>query len=372
MTVSTGFRGLLREQKIIVCCGAGGVGKTTTAAATALAAARLGRRVLVLTIDPSKRLAETLGVSRNPPVPVALDPARLVAMGIAGPGSLDAWLLDPKLVSDDSVKRIIKDPAEQARFLSNRIYQQVSSMVAGMHEYTAMKALHQLVTEGKYDLVVLDTPPSRNALDFLDAPRRLARLLDGKVFQALLPRKGGLIARAASRLVDRISVTVFGPEFGAELTESIGTFSSLFLQLGGEVNAMRDLLSQPECAFVLVCSPAEETLAEVQFFREKSSELGLPFRGFVLNRSRAADDQRVLPGPELLPPDAGPDAKSGWTKLAVLARAEYAAAERDRRLLGALIERAGPDAVALAVPSLPAGADDVATLVAVADVLAGH
>src|SRR4051812_3115558 len=145
---------LIRNRRVIVCCGAGGVGKTTTAAALSLAAARAGRRVLVLTIDPSKRLAETLGVSRNPPTPVAVPPDRQIAAGIHAPASLDAWMLDPKLVADESVRRLTKNPEDAERVLGNRIYQQVSSMVAGMHEYTAMEALHRLVNEGRYDLVV--------------------------------------------------------------------------------------------------------------------------------------------------------------------------------------------------------------------------
>src|SRR5262249_19564947 len=136
---------LVRGQRIIVCCGAGGVGKTTTAAALALAGARLGRRVLVLTIDPSRRLAETLGVTRNPPKPVRLPEDRLTQAEIVPPATLEAWMLDPKLVSDEAVRRLVKNDAEADRVLQNRIYQHVTAMVAGMHEYTAMEALHRFV-----------------------------------------------------------------------------------------------------------------------------------------------------------------------------------------------------------------------------------
>jgi anion-transporting ArsA/GET3 family ATPase len=356
--------------RIVVCCGAGGVGKTTTAAALAIAAARAGRRVLVLTIDPSRRLAETLGVSRNPVAPVSVPRDRLAAAGITPPAGLDAWMLDPKLVADESVRRIVQRPEELQKILDNRIYQEVSAMVAGMHEYTAMEALHRFVSEGRYDLVVLDTPPSRNALDFLEAPRRLSRFVDGKVFQAFLPRKGSLLTKAASKLIERIFVTVFGEEFGGELTTFMATFSSVFASLSLDVTAMRQFLGGPDVAFLLVSSPAAATVTEVHFFKDKTQELGLPFKGFVLNRSRACGGARSFPGETLLPADAGPAARSGLLKLQRLALAEQAAAARDRTLLGELSERAGAQAVAVALPDLPLGADDMSTLVTVANVLA--
>ena len=162
------------NKRIIVCCGAGGVGKTTTSAALALAAARAGRKVLVLTIDPSKRLAETLGVDRNSPEPTRLPEDRERAAGITGPGELSAWMLDPRLVSDQAVRKLVKDPADQEKLLAHPVYDQITSMIAGMQEYTAMEALYQFVETGRYDLVVLDTPPSRNALNFLEAPSRLS------------------------------------------------------------------------------------------------------------------------------------------------------------------------------------------------------
>ena len=285
---------LIRNRKVIVCCGAGGVGKTTTAAALALAAARAGRRVLVLTIDPSRRLAETLGVSRNPPTPVAVPADRQAAAGIHAPASLDAWMLDPKLVADESVRRLTKTPEDAERVLSNRIYQQVSSMVAGMHEYTAMEALHRLVTEGRYDLVVLDTPPSRHALDFLEAPRRLSGLVDSSALQAFLPRRDSLVARAASRVIEKILGAVFGDEFAQELVSFMITFSGIFSALNVDVNDMRTFLSGPEVAFLLVTSPAPETLAEAHFFQDKTRELGLPFPRLRAQPQPGAQHQQAL------------------------------------------------------------------------------
>ena len=361
---------LLRTRKIIVCCGAGGVGKTTTAAALSLAAARAGRRVLVLTIDPSKRLAETLGVSRNPPTPVRLPADRQAAAGIVAPASLDAWMLDPKLVADDSVRRLTKNPADAEKVLNNRIYQQLSAMVAGMHEYTAMEALHRLVSEGRYDLVVLDTPPSRHALDFLEAPRRLSRLIEGRAIQAFLPRADSLVARAASKVIQKILGAVFGDEFAIELVTFMSLFSGIFTALNLDVNTMRAFLSGPDVAFLLVTSPAPATLVEAHFFQDKTRELELPFRGFVLNRSRARSTDRRFPDEAILGAHATLEAKTGLGKLQALACVEQEAAVKDAALLLELKGRAGKNATAIAIPELPQGADDMGTLITIADVLA--
>jgi anion-transporting ArsA/GET3 family ATPase len=361
---------ILREKRVIVCCGAGGVGKTTTAAALALAAARIGRRVLVLTIDPSRRLAETLGVSSNPREPVKLPQDRMKAAEITPPAVLEAWMLDAKLVSDEAVRRLVKSPEDQEKVLQNRVYQHVTSMVAGMHEYTAMEALHGFVQEGRYDLVILDTPPSRHALDFLEAPGRLSRFLDGGIFRLFLPKEGGIFHRAAGKVIARVLSGVFGDEFAGELTVFFAVFKPIFAALSGNVSRMREFLSRSDVAFLLVTSPAAAALTEVHFFQRKTSELGLPFRGFILNRSHARDEDRVFPDERLLPAGASDDARSGLAKLAGLARSEQALGERDRILLEDLASRAGAGALAVALPNLPQGADDMRTLLTIANVLA--
>ena len=360
---------LLREKRIIVCCGAGGVGKTTTAAALSLAAARAGRRVLVLTIDPSKRLAQTLGVTRNPPEPVPIPKERLELAGIKAPASLHAWMLDHKLVADNSVRRLTKTPEEAERVLGNRIYQQASTMVAGMHEYTAMEALHRLVGSGDYDLVVLDTPPSRHALEFLEAPRKLSRLIDSRAINAFLPKSDGFVARAASKVIQRVLGAVFGDEFAGEFVTFLSLFSGIFQALNVDVNQMRELLSGPDVAFLLVSSPAPTTLTEAHFFQEKARELGLPFRGFVLNRSRALDVKKRMPDAKLAAA-AGAELAGAIEKLQAAAKVELELAGHDVALLRDLETRAGEDATAIALPELPEGADDMSTLISVADVLA--
>jgi anion-transporting ArsA/GET3 family ATPase len=360
---------LIRNKRIIVCCGAGGVGKTTTAAAISLAAARAGRRVLVLTIDPSRRLAETLGVSRNPPEPVMVPLDRQRAAGIRPPATLEAWMLDHKLVADSAVRRLTRTPAEADKVLDNRIYQQVSSMVAGMHEYTAMEALYRLTGSGRYDLVVLDTPPSRHALDFLEAPRRLSKLIDSRALHAFIPRSDSLVSRAASKVIHTILAAVFGEEFAQEFLGFLGTFSGIFQSLNVDVNEMRRFLGADDVAFLLVTSPQPATLVEAHFFQDKTRELELPLRAFILNRSRALNVDRPLPEVSMLGAEADAQGRAAMEKLQALARVELELAGRDVALLRDLQTRAGTSAIALALPELPQGADDLGTLLTVADVL---
>ncbi len=176
---------MVRDKSIVICCGSGGVGKTTTAAAFALRAAQLGRRACVVTIDPARRLANSLGLDALTNRPTRIDGP--------WPGELHALMLDPKGTFDDLVQRY-SDSAEQAEDIKvNRIYRNLTGTLSGTQEYMAMEKLFELVEEGGFDLVVVDTPPSRNALDFLDAPRRLTHFLENRLFQALMmPTRAGL------------------------------------------------------------------------------------------------------------------------------------------------------------------------------------
>jgi anion-transporting ArsA/GET3 family ATPase len=359
---------LVQTKRAIICCGAGGVGKTTMSASLAVAAARLGRRVLVLTIDPSRRLAETLGVSRHPLEPIALSSERLRAAGIQPPGSLDAWMLDPKLVSDESVRRFAKDDGAVQSLLKNRIYLQATQMVTGLHEYTAVKALHRFITEGVYDLVVLDTPPSRNALDFLDAPSRFSGFFDSGVFKLFMPKTTGLFGRAAGRLVNRVLSGVFGEDFANEMSGFLGAFASLFGALNADFREIREFLTTDKVSFLLVTSPAEAALAEAHFFHDRIITLGYPFAGFILNRS-SARVEKEFPRPAVLPDDATPALRSAIEKLKRLARIEHLQAESDRGVLASLGLRSGAHAFAVPLPDMPKGASDIATLSAIADLV---
>ncbi|MCC7440400.1 MAG: AAA family ATPase [Bdellovibrionales bacterium] len=349
------LRGLAATRTIIVCCGAGGVGKTTTSAALAIAAARAGRRVLALTIDPSKRLAQCLGVERNPKAPVTLRDDRARAFGITGAGRLDAWMLDPRQVADDAVARIVQDPEAREAILRNSVYRHATALVSGMQEYTAMEALHSFLKDGRYDLVILDTPPSRHALDFLEAPSRLSAFLDGRIFRLFLPKEGGFVQRAASTLVQQVLTAVFGREFATDLVGFLGSAARLLRSLKGDVLGARESLASPDAAFLVVSSPAPAALEEAHYLQGRLAAMGLPLQGMILNRSLAR-----LAG--VAPETSGP--------LAPWAVREAAEASRHAEILAGL-RSTGGGAWALALPPASRPEDEGGTLAELADDLLG-
>ncbi len=360
----------IRDRRVIVCAGSGGVGKTTTATAIALSAAQQGRHVLALTVDPSRRLAQTLGVDRNLAEPTAIPEERCLHAGIE-PGMLEAWMLDPGIVADKFVHKFAESAEEASHLTQNRIYKQVSRMIAGMQEYMAMEALAGFVKEDRYDLIVLDTPPSRNALDFLYGPSRLANFLDGRIFGLFLPaERRSFIRRAAGRLVNGVNAAVLGADNYAELQDFFVSFSGIFTRMNRNATAGLQALRNPkDVAFVLVTSPATEALTDAFFFRRKTLELELPFRGFVLNRSQASDDGRVHPTRDLFGPRPNDIELSALAKLQALAVIEEAAVERDRDLLNHLRTEAGEEAFAIALPNLSQGAESLDALMTLGAVL---
>lgn len=362
---------MVLERRIVVCCGAGGVGKTTASTALALAAARRGKRVLALTVDPSRRLAETLGVERNLKTPVSMPDDRLREAGIEAPGALETWMLDPQLVAARVVRRFARDEEHAQKMMQNRLYQQITRMVAGMQEYTAMEALYGFVKSDKYDLIILDTPPSRNALDFLDGPRRLQRFFDGRIFQLFKPGdSSGFIRRAASDLIKRAMSGVFGEENYVELQEFFDSFSDLFSLLTVNAGEMRGLLSNPnEVSFFLVTSTAPESITDAFFFQRKTADMELPFRGFLLNRSQALQHQRAFPDESILTDPGNPVQISALSKLRQLAELEHSAMLRDQEILRDLQQRCGDEGTALALPMLPGGANTIPQLLKISEVL---
>lgn len=355
---------LVRTKKVIVCCGAGGVGKTTTAAAIGLASAAAGRRVLVLTIDPARRLAEAMGIPEAAREPTAVPRAKLDALDVPVEGELSAWMLAPEVVFESMVRKLAKDEAHAKEVFSNRLYQHLSKIVAGMQEYTAAEALHSLSTDGRYDLVVLDTPPSRNALAFLEAPRKLAMFLDERVIGVFLPHKGAFM-RAASDLIEKVFTRAFGAGFFGDLQSFLGVFSGMFGGMRAHADAVRSLLLSQDAAFLLVTSPEPAALAEAAFFQSKIRELGLPFAGYVLNRSWAYT--RGFVGPETieLPAEAGEVERLAMRKLGQLADTERWRAQRDRDLLAKLRMQTESGA-AIATPHLGGAVEDLAGLGALA------
>ena len=347
------------------------MGKTTVAAGLALAASRQGRRVLALTVDPSRRLAETLGVQRNLPAPVPVPRAHLERAGLEQSVALEAWMLDPQRVANRVVRRFARSPEHLERLMDNRIYRQVTRMVAGMQEYTAMEAVHGFMEEGRYDLLVLDTPPSRHALDFLEGPSRLQRFFDGRIFRLFTPKeKASPIRRAAARLIRKVLGVALGEENFDELQEFFVNFAELFTLLTGNAARTRQMLGDPEkVGFLLVTSTAPEAIEDALFFRSRTAELSMPFGGFLLNRSQARVEGRRMPDESLFGPAPTDVQRRALGKLLVLANEERADMVRDQQLLEDLRQKAGPSAFAVPLPDIPGGAHGLPELLQLSDVL---
>ncbi|MBA2429217.1 MAG: ArsA family ATPase [Thermoleophilaceae bacterium] len=289
----------LEGREVVVCAGPGGVGKTTSAAAIGLAMAARGRRVAVLTIDPARRLADSLGLEEIGGEERRVDPERLSAAGVEASGELWAAMLDAKRTWDELIERHAPDERTRDAVLGNRIYKELSSAVAGSQEYMAMEKLHELHAEGRYDLLVLDTPPTRNALDFLDAPERLSRFIDSRSLRLFLRGNRGslkLLGRSSQALfaVLRRITGVDLLEDMAEFFHSFGGMSEGFERRAREVNAL--LADGARTTFVVVASPAEEAVDEAIFFRRRLRESGLPFGAAVVNRVHSAPGAMADPG----------------------------------------------------------------------------
>ena len=362
-TTGTPLARLIHDRRVIVCCGAGGVGKTSVSAALALGAARQGRRVLVVTIDPSRRLPEILALSRNPPRPVSLPSDRLAAVGIRPPGFLDAWMLDPQMVADSVVRRMSSSEKEASSLLTNRIYRNVTSMVAGMQEYTAVEAIHGFIKDKRYDLIILDTPPSRNALHFLKAPGRITSFMDGRIFRFFLPGTTSLIKRATSAVLNKVLDLAFGQASRKELLTFFGLFSTILKRISSDAEEMRLFFQRRDVAFVVVTSPAQEALKEALYFEKKTSkDLKLNLSGYILNRSLAFDTGKALPDDGYFAGSAIPAAAR--RKLRHLAEQELFISRQHRELLANLRSRLGKQqgVFAEALPYLSEGVADMKAL----------
>jgi anion-transporting ArsA/GET3 family ATPase len=279
----------LATRRILVACGSGGVGKTTAAAALALRAARAGRRVLVCTIDPSRRLATSLGLSQLSGRPRRIDISRLAPPPARG-GALWAMVLDVKSTFDALVTRYAPDAAARERILGNRFYRHVSAALAGSHEYTAMEKLLELTEDRRWDLVVLDTPPTRHALDFLEAPDRLMDFLDASVLRWFLRPyfvAGRLTLRVATRtgaLAVRMADRFFGLQFLQDLSEFFLAFESMYDGFKERASRVHALLREASSGFVMVAGPSPLALEEALYFHRRLTEKGMPFVAFVVNR----------------------------------------------------------------------------------------
>ncbi|HUL79953.1 MAG TPA: ArsA-related P-loop ATPase [Vicinamibacteria bacterium] len=279
----------LAERRILVSCGSGGVGKTTTAAALAVRAALSGRRVLVCTIDPSRRLATSLGLNQLSGKPRSIDLSRLAPPAARG-GALWAMVLDVKSTFDALVARHTPDAAARERILGNRFYRHVSAALAGSHEYMAMEKLLELSADERFDLVVLDTPPTRHALDFLEAPDRLLDFLDTTVLRWFLRPyfvAGRLTLRVATRTgaaALRLADRFLGLQFLQDLSEFFLAFESMYDGFQERATRVHALLRDPSSGFVMVAGPQPLALEEALYFHRRLTEKRMPFVAFVVNR----------------------------------------------------------------------------------------
>jgi anion-transporting ArsA/GET3 family ATPase len=361
-----------RRTRIIVCCGSGGVGKTTTAAAIGLRAAERGRQVCVLTVDPARRLAQSMGLSSLDNTPRLVD-----GVDDAAGGSLHAMMLDMKRTFDEIVEAHA-DPARAAQILSNPFYQSLSSSFSGTQEYMAMEKLGQLRRSDEWDLIVVDTPPSRSALDFLDAPERLGRFLDGRLIKVLIaPAKAsrpfGRVLNAGLSVMTGALNKLLGAQVLRDAQTFITAFDTMFGGFRERAEATYKLLQAPGTSFLVIATPEPDALREASYFVERLDEERMPLAGLILNRVHIAgisplSAARSLAAAETL--EAMPNegvATASSTSHSVTAAALRLHAERmnlatrERRVAGSFMST-HPAVPVIEVPALPEDVHDLAGL----------
>jgi anion-transporting ArsA/GET3 family ATPase len=354
----------LHDKRVVICAGSGGVGKTTTSAALAMGLAAEGKRVAVVTIDPARRLANALGLDDLGNEPHLVDPLRLAGHGIDVRGELWAMMLDPKRTFDELIGRLAPDERARDEVLSNRIYQQLSGAVAGSQEFSAVAKLYELDRSGRFDVLVLDTPPSRNALDFLDAPERLTGFFEGRALRVFLAPTG-LAARVMGRGTSVVS-SVLKRLTGVDLLEDLSVF---FRALSGLIEGFKEraagvkaLLRDEGTTFVVVTSPEREPVEEAIFFAGKLRDAGMPFGGLVVNRVHPLDGGPPEPDVDALAATLG-NAKLA-AKVARTYAEERALAERDHAAIDHLCAQTG-ERDPIVIPELDGDVHDVDGLVAI-------
>jgi anion-transporting ArsA/GET3 family ATPase len=367
-----------RRTRIIVCCGSGGVGKTTTAAAIGLRAAERGRQVCVLTVDPARRLAQSMGLSSLDNTPRLVD-----GVDDAADGSLHAMMLDMKRTFDEIVEAHA-DPARAAQILANPFYQSLSSSFAGTQEYMAMEKLGQLRRSNEWDLIVVDTPPSRSALDFLDAPERLGRFLDGRLIRLLTApvkagRPFGRVLNAGFSVMTGAVTKLLGAQVLRDAQTFITAFDTMFGGFRERAEATYKLLQAPGTSFLVIATPEPDALREASYFVERLAEERMPLAGLILNRVHAAGASQLSAarsvaaaetletmiqneGGSTASPADYPANVAGLTAAALRLHAERMnLGLRERRVAGSFMS-AHPAVPVIEIPALPDDVHDLAGL----------
>jgi anion-transporting ArsA/GET3 family ATPase len=351
MTRDAAWDALVGDARIVVCVGTGGVGKTTLAASIALEAARRGQRALVLTIDPARRLADALGIGELGNQPRELPPELHRRLGLPDGAHLFAVMLDMKRTFDDLVERLAASEEARQRILANPIYQQLSDALAGSGEYAAMEKVYELLESQRYDLVVLDTPPSQHALDFLDAPRKLLEFIDSRVVKLLVHpalsagRFGFRLFQGATQRALKLIERLSGIGFLEDISEFLLAFEDMSAGFRDRATRVQSMLLGPEARFVLVAAPSPEAARNAELFLTRLEAMRVPLSGIAINRTRLwpgggapaqglrCDDATISEAletdlvrlAEALDPDAQPPVEGRRAALAALAVArQYA------------------------------------------------
>jgi len=294
---------LLEGKGVCICAGSGGVGKTTTSAAIAAGMSARGKKVAVLTIDPAKRLADSLGLPELGNTERRVDPALFEGQGIDSQGGeLWAMMLDAKATFDELIAKHAPDAETRDRILENRIYQQISNALAGSQEYMAMERLFELHQEDRYDLLVLDTPPTRSALDFLDAPRRLTEFIEGRALQVFMRPTGigmKLFGRGTSMMFSALR-RVTGMDLIEDISEFFQAFSGMVGGFQERAKRVNELLADERTCFLVVCGPQGEPIEEAVYFHRKLVEARLPFGGVIVNKVHYEGEVETAAGDDVV------------------------------------------------------------------------
>ncbi len=356
---------ILGETRVLICAGSGGVGKTTASAAIAAGMAARGKKVAVLTIDPAKRLADSLGLPELGNTERQVDPALFGEAGVDPQGGeLWAMMLDPKATFDEVVQQHAPDPETRDRILTNRIYQQLSSALAGSQEYMAMEKLYEIWASDRYDLLVLDTPPSQHALDFLDAPQRLLQFIEGKAIKVFMAPTGfaAKIAGRGAGVAFSVLKRITGVDLLQDLAEFFQAFSGMVGGFQDRAQKVNELLADPQSTFLVVCGPQNDSIEQALEFHAKLADRQLPFGGAVVNKVHYADPGSAESVKEALggmldDPDLIGRVVANFTDYSALA-------ERDGQNIKELEADIGADRV-IQVPYLDSDVHDLAGLMEV-------
>ena len=374
---------VLANHRVVVCVGSGGVGKTTTAASLALHAAMHGRRVLCMTIDPARRLANSLGLSAMTTEEQEVPKELFAEQGLAVRGSLSAMMLDTKRTFDELVQRTASSPERAKRILDNKLYQYISTSLAGTQEYMAMEKLHSVKSDPRYDLIVLDTPPTSNALDFLDAPERLAGLVDSPAMRWLVTAFEGagkfsfnLVGKSAAFILRGLSKFT-GTGFLEAVAEFVTDFNDLFGGFRQRAEEVSRAFRSPEVAFVVVTSPAPLAIEEAIFFGRRLQETGMDRDAFVVNQMHMLVAEPSAPTAVLeaearqhLP--AGVDAAKAVSRMRRALDDARLRAVADRLEADRLRAQVGGDTIFVEVPVLEHDVHDLGSLALVGSYLVGE